>query len=101
MIPRRMADELGLEVLDRVETTTAAGQTMLDHSFALVEYDGKVSAADIIISDSYDGVLLGVITLEGLRLAVDPVSKRLVDADLLALLAMPLSPFTLHNSLFR
>lgn len=85
MIPRRMANQLGLEILDQVPTQTAAGPSMLDHSYALVEYDGRVSAADVLISDTYDGVLLGVVTLEGLRLAVDPVSKRLVSSDLLAL----------------
>lgn len=85
MIPRRIADKLELPVLDRVPTTTAAGPATMDHSYALLEYNGRTSAADILISDTYDGVLIGVVTLEGLRLAVDPVSRRLVDADLLAL----------------
>ena len=84
-IPRALADELGLRVLDKVLTLTANNGLELDHSYALMRYGEKVSVSDILISDTYPGVLLGVVTLEGLRLAVDPANKRLVDADLLLL----------------
>jgi hypothetical protein len=38
-----------------------------------------------MISSTYPGVLLGALTLEGMALAVDPKSGRLIDSELLLL----------------
>jgi aspartyl protease family protein len=84
-VPRDLADQLGLEVVEQLPAETAAGEITVDHSYAIIEYDGRRSFTDILISDTYPGVLVGVVTLEGLRLAVDPGSGRLVDAKLLLL----------------
>ncbi len=84
-VPRILADQLGLETVEQVPAETAAGEVMVDHSFAFIEYDGRRSFSDVLISDSYPGVLVGVVTLEGLRLAVDPRSGKLVDSKLLLL----------------
>lgn len=82
-VPREIADRLGLEIVGRVTAETAAGEIPVDHSFAVIEYDGKQSFSDVLIVDSVREVLVGVATLEGLRLAVDPRSGRLVDTKLL------------------
>jgi clan AA aspartic protease len=82
-LPRGIADRLGLEIVGQVQTETAAGEISVDHSFALIEYDGKQSFSDVLINDSLNEVLVGVVTLELLRLAVDPSSGRLVDTKLL------------------
>lgn len=82
-LPRDVADRLGLDIVDRVQADTAAGEISVDHSFALVVYDGKQSISDVLINDHRHKVLVGVVTLEGLRLAVDPRSGRLVDTKLL------------------
>jgi len=84
-VPRTLADQLGLETVEQLLAETAAGEVTVDHSFAFIEYDGRRSFSDILISDSYPGVLVGVVTLEGLRLAVDPGSGKLLDAKLLLL----------------
>jgi aspartyl protease family protein len=82
-VPRDIADRLGLDIVDQVRTETAAGGMSVDHSFALVAYDGKQSVSDVLINDHLQEVLVGVVTLEGLRLAIDPGSGRLVDTKLL------------------
>jgi len=82
-VPRDIADRLGLQVVDQVQADTAAGEISVDHSFALIQYDGKQSVSDVLINDHLSEVLVGVVTLEGLRLAVDPRSGRLVDTKLL------------------
>ncbi len=82
-VPRDIADRLGLDIVDQVRTETAAGEISVDHSFALLEYDGKQSVSDVLINDTLREVLVGVVTLEGLRLAVDPRSGRLVDTKIL------------------
>ena len=78
-----IADRLGLQVVDQVQADTPAGEITLDHSFALIQYDGKQSISDVLVNDALHEVLVGVVTLEGLRLAVDPRSGRLVDTKLL------------------
>lgn len=85
VIPRPIAEELGLEVLGKKKVRTANGEIDVDHSYAFIEYEGRQTVSDVMITDTYDGVLLGVFTLEGMALAVDPKSGRLVDSELLLL----------------
>jgi aspartyl protease family protein len=85
MIPKSLAAELGLEIIGRKRVSTANGVIEAEQSFALIEYDGHISASDIMITDTYTGVLLGVLTLEGMALAIDPKSGRLIDSELLLL----------------
>jgi aspartyl protease family protein len=84
-IPKSLAADLGLKVIGKRRVTTANGVTDVEHSFALVEYDGHISVGDVMISSTYPGVLLGALTLEGMALAVDPKSGKLVDSELLLL----------------
>lgn len=84
-IPKALANELGLDVLGQKRVNTANGVVEVDHSFALVEYDGHQSVADIMVTDTYPGVLLGALTLEGMALAVDPKNGKLIDSELLLL----------------
>ncbi len=84
-IPKALAEELGLEVLGRKRVNTANGPIEVEHSFALIEFDGHQSMSDIMVTDTYPGVLLGALTLEGMALAVDPKSGKLVDSELLLL----------------
>lgn len=85
VIPRELANRLGLEVIGKKRVRTADAEVELDHSFAYVEYEGRESVGDVVISDTYPGVLIGVLTLEGMALAVDPKTGRLVDSELLLL----------------
>ncbi len=85
VIPRELAHRLDLEVLGRKRVRTANGEIDVDHSFAFIEYEGRQTVSDVMITDSYPDVLLGVYTLEGMALTVDPKSDRLVDSELLLL----------------
>src|SRR2546428_5981784 len=82
-LTRDIADRLGLQVVDQVQADTAAGEVTVDHSFAFIQYDGKHSISDVLVNDTLREVLVGVETLGGLRLAVDPRSGRLVDTKIL------------------
>jgi len=86
-VPRSLADQLRLEVLGQHETRTAAGVQTVDQSYAFFEYDGRQTVTPVWISDTYPGVLIGVITLEALGLSVDPASGQLTDSEFLLLLA--------------
>ena len=84
-VPRALADQLKLQVLGQHTTRTAAGVLTLDQSYALFEYDGRRTVTPIWISDTYPGILIGVVTLEALGLAVDPASGELKNSEFLLL----------------
>lgn len=84
-INRSIADRLGLEIVGTQRVRTADGSTSIDQSYALVRLNDKQTFGDVWVSDTYPGVLIGVITLEALGLAVDPVGGRLVDTEFLLL----------------
>jgi aspartyl protease family protein len=84
-LPRAVADGLGLDVVGRKRARTMTGVVEIDRSFAWIEVQGKDGFVEVSVSDTFEGVLIGVTTLETLGLAVDPVSERLIDAELLLL----------------
>ena len=85
MIPRSLANELGLEIVGSQTVRTASGPESIDQSHALVVLNGKQSFNDVWISDLYPGVLIGVVTLEAMSLGVDPKNGRLIDVESLLL----------------
>jgi len=85
VIPRALASQLGLTILGQQEIRTADGVHRIDQSFALLGYDGRQTVGDVWVSDTYPGVLVGVVTLESLGLAVDPASGRLTPSEFLLL----------------
>lgn len=84
-VPRSLADDLGLDIVGQFPVRTAAGPQNLDQSYAFIEIQGKALVSFVLVSDTYPGVLVGVTTLEGMGFAVDPVTERLVDSELLLL----------------
>jgi clan AA aspartic protease len=84
-LPRRIADDLQLDIVGKFRVRTAAGPQELDQSYAYIEIENKALVSHVLVSDTYSGVLIGVTTLEGMGWAVDPTSERLVDSELLLL----------------
>ncbi len=64
---------------------SAAGPVTIDQSYVYFEYEDRRMVTPIWVSDSYPGVLIGVITLEALGLAVDPGTGKLIESELLLL----------------
>jgi len=83
VIPRRLAEELGLEVTGRSLIETGAGRLELDRGRVWVEIMGRSEIVPVLISDTIDKVLVGVATLEVLGLQVDPMTGRLREWTLL------------------
>jgi aspartyl protease family protein len=86
-IPRDVAGKLGLQVIGRMAAKTAAGPQQLDQSYAYIELAGKTMVTPLLISDTLDTMLIGVITLEAMGLAVDPVTGSLRESEVFLLLA--------------
>jgi clan AA aspartic protease len=77
VIPRRLAEELGLRVTGRTQVETAAGKIMLERTRVRLELEGREELVPALISDVIDKVLIGVTALEVLGLQVDPLTGRL------------------------
>jgi putative transposase len=77
VIPRRLAEELGLRVTGRTEVETAAGRITLERTRVRLELEGREELVPALISDVIDKVLIGVTALEVLGLQVDPLTGRL------------------------
>lgn len=81
VIPRRIADELGLETVRIRTIRTAEGRQSLRESYALLTSKDAESVTPLLISETLDFVLVGGITLEALGLAVDPVKGELRESE--------------------
>lgn len=84
-IPRRIVSELDLPIIARRRARTVEGSVELDVVQAMLTIGGERTLQEVFASDTLDRVLVGVVPLETLGFAVDPVNKRLVPVELLLL----------------
>ena len=85
VIPRSLADQLDLRVTGKRTVRTATGNIEIDRSSAILQIDGKSELNPIVIIDTLDRALVGVVTLEILELAVDPTTGHLTEGETLLL----------------
>jgi clan AA aspartic protease len=85
-IPREILERLGVTVYSRLPFTLADGHRLeRDVSAVLLTIDGRKAPAQVAFGEPGEEAVLGATALEGLGLMVDPVAKKLVPRDLLAL----------------
>ena len=78
-LPASILRELGVVPHDRAEFELADGNVIeRDIGRTWVRIDGKSDIVPVVFGDEKGGALLGAVTLEIFRLAVGPVSQRLV-----------------------
>jgi len=80
-VPRRIFENLQLTVLAKRKVRTAPKMETLEESFVAVEINGDQTVTPILISDTLEKILVGVITLESLALAVNPTTGKLEEAE--------------------
>ncbi|MEM2676649.1 MAG: clan AA aspartic protease [Candidatus Bathyarchaeia archaeon] len=86
VIPKNVAEELGLKELGRRKFKMADGSVVeFPVSEAYITINGEGVTSLVAIADERTPVLLGVTTLELLGLQVDPVSGKLVPLELMIL----------------
>ncbi|GAB6946360.1 hypothetical protein JCM16161A_04900 [Vulcanisaeta sp. JCM 16161] len=83
VIPRLLANELGLSITGKSRVETGAGVIEVDRSRAWVEIEGRGEVVPVLVSDIIDKVLIGVTTLDVLELEVDPITGKLRERTLL------------------
>ncbi|MDO8615512.1 MAG: hypothetical protein Q7T33_07205 [Dehalococcoidia bacterium] len=84
--PRGLLERLGVESVGPWEFETADGRVIeRDVGRTWVRIDGRSEITLVVFGEEGSRPLLGAYTLEGLRLAADPVRRRLVPVRGLAL----------------
>jgi len=83
VIPKSLADELGIEAVSEDKVMTGAGQIRISRGRAWIKLEGKESPFDLWISDIIDKVLIGVVVLETFGFEVDPTTGTLREKLLL------------------
>jgi predicted aspartyl protease len=80
-VPRAILEVLGIEAQRKQAFLVADGRRVeRDVGYALVRAGGTEAPDLVVFADPGDMILLGVRSLEGLNLRVDPVRKQLVPA---------------------
>ncbi len=78
VIPRTLADELGIRPLEERTFTLADGSKLSRQmGWAGLSYDGRKMPSLVVLGEMEDVPLLGALALEGLGFEVDPVTKTL------------------------
>lgn len=83
-LPARLLRELGIEPIDRGVFLLADGRRVeMEIGRAWVTINGSSEVTLVVFGEDDAPALLGAYTLEGLRLAVDPIAQRLVPTHLI------------------
>ena len=85
-VPREIIERLGVPRLRRRSFLVANGRTVeRETAGAIVQLDGNEASVTLVVAEPGDASLLGATALESLGFAVDPISRRLVPRELLAM----------------
>ena len=83
-LPSSLLTDLGIERIDKRTFLLADGRRVdMEYGRAWATIDGKSEVTIVVFGDEDAPALLGAYTLEGLALAVDPTSQRLVPTHLI------------------
>lgn len=83
VVPASLAQDLELPEWGRTRVRMASGEEELPLCWGVVEIAGKSDATSILVSETVDRVLIGVVTLEAMGLMVDPTTGQLKEAEIL------------------
>ena len=84
-IPRNLAHRLKLPCITTRKVRTASGEEELEVSYVMIDILGEKAITEVLISDTLDRVLIGVLTLEAMGFKVNPRTGELERTELLLL----------------
>ena len=85
-IPREILTKLGAVAFSRLPFSLADGRRLeRDITAVLLTLDGRKAPVEVAFGEQGEEAVLGATALEGLGFMVDPVAKKLVARDLMAL----------------
>jgi predicted aspartyl protease len=85
-IPREILQKLGVTAFSRLPFSLADGRVLeRDTTAVLLTIDGRKAPVPVAIGEPGEEAVLGATALEVLGFVVDPVAKKLIARNLLAL----------------
>jgi len=91
-IPRHVLEGLGVMPYSRLPFALADGRTLeREITAVLMTIDGRRAPVEVAFGEAGEEAVLGATALEGLGLLVDPVAKKLLPRNLLALIGGPIA----------
>ena len=85
VVPWSVYEKLNLMIVGRKTVETAKGLEELEESFLAIEIKNRKTVTPVLISKQLKDILIGVLTLEALGLAADPVTGELKESRILLL----------------
>ena len=85
VVPWSVYEKLNLIIVDRKTVEAAKGLEELEENFLVIEIKGRKAVTPVLISKQLKDVLVGVLTLEALGLAANPVTGELKESRILLL----------------
>ncbi len=84
VLSKKLVEKLGLKASFEQDFILADGRTVKRAiGNAVIEFQGREVASPVVLGKEHDSLLLGVLTLEGLGLVLDPFSRKLYPAKLM------------------
>lgn len=84
VLPYEFVKKLGLKSKKVQEFSLADGTIVKRNlSHAMVNINGQDSPSTVVLGEKNDSALIGVITLEGMGLMVDPFNRKLIPMKLM------------------
>ena len=84
VVPRETLDRLGIQPLVEERFTLANGDVITrDKGVAVFKYRDRIGGSDVVFGEPGDENLLGVLTLESLGFALDPLRRELRNLPLM------------------
>ena len=93
VVPAPILDEIGIPRAEYALFSLADGSVQdLAIGYAILELQGYIAPVQVAFGSDRRKTLIGITTLETLRLAVDPVHRRLLPVDRIVLLPDAAAP---------
>jgi len=79
VVPAPILNKLGIEVVEEETFCLADGSKIVRRKgWAFFRYKEFKGVADVIFGEKEDSVILGAVTLEAMKLSLDPIRRKLL-----------------------
>jgi predicted aspartyl protease len=81
--PRKELEDIGLRKFGKRSFRTITGQVVeRDFGIGAIIVDGSSGGSEVVFGEDTDGVVLGVLAMEGMGLKVDPRNGKIIREDI-------------------
>lgn len=79
VVPTEILERLDIHPFAEWTYRLADGRRIVrERGIAIVRLDNQIGSTDVVFGEAGDAALIGAVTLENLRLGIDPLQRRLI-----------------------